>query len=602
MTPVPLFYILMGKWLTADKDRRKIKRYGDMKKLRFQGISISFALMASFSLCPRVNGKTWHVAQETLAGIEPQEQVRTISEAASRVEPGDTVIIHSGIYREKVDIDKGGQPDKPIRFQAAVGQAVTMTGADRISEWTEVPGEDRIYSTPWPHKFITWNAQHTHPDDGFHRLIGRCEQVFVNGYALRQLLERDKLARGTFYVDLDDGRLTVWSYDNQDIRGRKATVEASVRDRILTVKGDHVILKGIRFRYAANRAQHGAVEFSGNHLTVEDCVFEHANGSGAAFRGQDITVRRCTFQHNGQLGFGAGRAHRLRMTGCTVRNNNTKGFNRGWEAGGNKICLSRGVVLENSTFVENRGNGIWFDIGNEGCTVRNCLIAFNEDAGIFYEISYGLHAHDNVVVGNGLAGTPGAWGANAGISVSSSPDCLIERNLLIGNKEGFSFREQMRSTPRIDGRKSDPVWNHDHVVRNNVIAYNRDAQTWGWFDISDNRHWPAREGKAEADGLTLEKLSFSLKDNLYWADPGQGLFNWGVTWKEHKEYRQLDDVRESLNLERGSRMTELVFRDFSALDLRVPKDSPALALRCYPQGSVPGVPLGTFEQGSGAYE
>jgi Right handed beta helix region len=560
-----------------------------------QVMSLTYALTAVFSLCSGADGKTWHVTQDTLTSIRPQEQVRTISEAASRVEPGDTVIIHSGIYREKVDIDKSGLPEKPIRFQAAVGQTVIVTGADRISEWTEVPGEGHIYSTPWPYKFITWNRQHTHPDDDFHRLIGRCEQVFINGYALRQVLERDKLTRGTFYVDLDAERLTVWNYDNQDIRGRKATVEASVRDRILTVKGDYVTIKGIRFRYAANHAQQGAVEFSGNHLTAEDCLFEYTNASGAAFNGRDITVHRCTFQHNGQLGFGASRAHGLRMAGCTVRDNNTKGFNRGWEAGGNKICLSRGVVLEHSTFVENRGNGIWFDIGNEDCTVRNCLIARNQDAGIFYEISYGLHAHDNVIVGNGLAGTPGAWGASAGISLSSSPGCLIERNLLLGNKEGFNFREQTRSTPRIDHRKSEPVWNHDEVIRNNVIAYNRDAQTWGWFDISDNRHWPARDGKAEPNGLTLEKLSLSFRDNLYWAAPGQGLFNWGVTWKEHKQYRRLDDVRDALNLEQGSRMVEPVFKDFSALDFRVAKSSPAVTMQCYPQGSVPGVKLGMLE-------
>jgi hypothetical protein len=470
-----------------------------------------------------------------------------------------------------------------------------MTGADRISEWTKLPGEDHIYSTPWPHKFVTWNRYNTHPDDDYHRLIGRCEQVFINGYALRQVLERDKLARGTFHVDLDGEHLYVWSYDNQDVSGSKAMVEASVRDTVLAVKGDYVVIKGIRFRYAANRAQQGAVEFSGNHLAVEDCIFEYTNAGGAEFKGEDITVRRCTFQHNGQLGFGASRAHRLRLADCTVRNNNIKGFNRGWEAGGNKICLARGVVLENSTFVENRGNGIWFDIGNEECTVRNCLIAFNEDAGIFYEISYGLHAHDNVIVGNGLAGTPGAWGASAGISISSSPNCLIERNLLVGNKEGFNFREQDRSTPRIDNRKGEPVWNHDHVVRNNVIALNRDTQTWGWFDISDDRHWPSQGGEGNVNGLSLEKLNLTLRNNLYFAGPGAELFNWGVTWKKNKRYQNLEQVREELGLEQGSELTDFAINDFSALDFRVPADSPAVKMSCYPKGTIPGVKLGIIE-------
>jgi hypothetical protein len=552
--------------------------------------------MAGFSFCVVADGKTWHVSGETLAGIKQQEQLRTIARAAVLVEPGDTVIIHSGIYREAVVIEKSGKPESPITFRAAAGAGVIMTGADRISEWTEVPGEGHIYSTPWPHKFITWNRYNTHPDDDYHRLIGRCEQVFINGYALRQVLERDKLARGTFYIDLDGERLYVWNYDNQDVSSSKAMVEASVRDTILGIKGDYVTVKGIRFRYAANRAQHGAVEFTGNHLDVEDCVFEYTNASGASFRGEDITVRRCTFQHNGQLGFGASRAHKLLMTGCTVRNNNIKGFDRGWEAGGNKICLARGVVLESSTFVENRGNGIWFDIGNEDCTVRNCLIAFNEDAGIFYEISYGLSAHDNVIVGNGLADTPGAWGANAGISISSSPDCIIERNLLVGNKEGFSFREQERSTPRIGDRKSVPVWNHDHIVRNNVIALNRDAQTWGWFDISDGRHWPAQSSDGEAGELSLEKLKLTLKENLYFAGPGAELFNWGVTWEKNKRYQSLEQVRQELGLEQGSKYAELGFNDFSAFDFSVSADSPAVKMKCYPQGRIPCVQLGILEQ------
>jgi hypothetical protein len=168
--------------------------------------------------------------------------------------------------------------------------------------------------------------------------------------------------------------------------------------------------------------------------------------------------------------------------------------------------------------------------------------------------------------------------------------------LLIGNREGFNFREQNRSTPRINSKESEPVWNHDHIVRNNVIAYNRDAQTWGWFDIRDNRHWPAEEGKGQPGGLTLEELSLTFRDNIYSTGPGQELFNWGVTWMENKRYGQLDDVRDALNLEQGSILVEFAFRDFSDLDFRVPSDSPALHRGCYPRGNVPGVRLGILDK------
>ena len=552
------------------------------------------AILLALSLIGQAQARIWHVTQKSLAGIDGGLQVRTIGEAVARLEPGDTVFVHAGTYREQVTIDKSGQAEQPILLRAAEGEHVVLTGADRITDWSPVPSEDRVCSTPWPHKFVAWNKSQTHPDDDYHRLIGRCEQVFIDGYPLHQVLERSKLSRGTFFADTDAKLLYIQPAGNQDITGDKALVEASTRDRILTVKGSYVTVKGLCFRYAANHAQQGAASFSGDHVTIEDCTFENTNASGAEFAGQDITARNCVFQHNGQIGFGASRAHRLLMTGCTIRDNNTKGFDRGWEAGGDKICMTRGAILENSTFIENHGNGIWFDIGNEDCEVRNCLIAKNENAGIFYEISYGLCAHDNVIVDNGFAFTPGAWGAAAGISLSSSPFCVIERNLILGNKEGFNFREQTRSTPRIDNKKSEPVWNHDEIVRNNVFAWNRDAQVWGWFDVPDERHWPKSMQTSQATSLSLEDLKLTFESNLYSPGPGQDLFNWGVTWKKNKRYDSLDEVQKELSLAKGCKVAEFRTQDYSSLDLRVPPDSPAMIMGCYPQGPIPSVRLGVL--------
>ena len=42
-----------------------------------------------------------------------------------------------------------------------------------------------------------------------------------------------------------------------------------------------------------------------------------------ARRETNLTVRRCTFRDNGQMGFGAGRAHRLLVTESRVVGNNT---------------------------------------------------------------------------------------------------------------------------------------------------------------------------------------------------------------------------------------------------------------------------------------
>ncbi|MFB3882384.1 MAG: right-handed parallel beta-helix repeat-containing protein [Armatimonadota bacterium] len=572
--------------------------------------SVLVALLLTGSIAAGEEGearRVLHVSQRELAGVAAEAQFRTIGEATAKAEAGDTVLIHGGTYRERVTVEKSGTAERPIRFEAAPGEQVVLTGADEIKDWEKADPERAIYRTPWRYDFITHNESRTHPDDEYHIVIGRAEQVFIKGYLLHQVLSPSEMSRGSFYVDLAAKQLYVWGFSDQDLSD-DGRVEASTREVIWEVRGSYIQVRELRFRYAANRAQQGAAQFRGDHNVIEDCVFERTNGVGAVFGGEGVVVRNCTFQDNGQLGFAAGYAHNLLMTGCTVRNNNTKDFDRGWEAGGNKIVFTRGAVIEKSVFVENRGHGLWFDIGNEDCEVRNCLFADNEDCGIFYEISYGLHAHDNVFIGNGFADSPGGWGASCGISLSSSPNCVIERNLIVGNREGFNFREQGRSTPRIgeaheddDEREDEPIWNHDQVIQNNLFAYNREAQVWGWFDIGDQRHWPAvmqepaqieREGGQPA-GLTLEKLNITFHDNVYYPAAGQGLFNWGTTWDEmSRRYGELTEVRAQLDIESGGVVVEPGLADIAARDLRVPADSAVLRMGCYPEGEVPGVRLG----------
>ena len=586
-------------------------------------VALTSLLLASFAA---LQAADFHVDSRRGSDANPgslAQPFRTISKAAALVHAGDTVHIATGVYREAVRLTQSGTAEKPVRFEAALAAKVVVIGADRLTEWRKESSDtgENVYSTPWPHRFITWSKTGTHPDDDYHRLIGRGEQVFVNGYPLQQVLSRGKLARGTFFADLEGKRLYVHASHNARLDGDSERVEASVRGTVWDVKGDYIHTRGITFRYGATQAQQGLVRLGGRGAVVEDCVFEGSNSEGADFRGPDQVARRCVFQDNGQDGFTAGGAHRLLMTDCVTRNNNTKNFNRDWGGGGNKIVLSRGVVIEKSQFLANRGNGIWFDIGNEECTVRHCLIADNEGAGIFYEISYGLHAHDNVLVGNGLLSGPGAWGASGAIALSSSPRCIIERNLMVGNKEGFQFREQRRTTPRIDAEKGTPeewVWNHDQIVRNNLMAYNRDAQVWGWFAADDERHWPtalqrpgatnpqrpqkdvaadypAQRKDGAPAGLSLENLHLVFEGNLYAVLPGQGLFQWGAGWDRHKEYATLDAVRADLNLETGRVAESLPFANVHARDFRLPPDNPALKSGCYPRGVVPGTQLGAIE-------
>ncbi len=520
---------------------------------------------------------------------------RTLAKAASLLKPGDKVVIGDGVYREQLTIKTSGTEQQPIRFEAAPGAHVVLTGADQFSDWREVEGKPHVYKIVWPHRFISWSKNMAHPDDDYHKLIGRCEQVAIENYLLHQVLEPSQLAPGSFFVDTSNQTLQVWDSGSRDLN--KVQVEASTRSQILGIESDYVEVRGLHFRFAANMAQHGAVVLAGKHDLLEDCVIEDMNASGATFVGEQLTVRRCVFRDNGQLGFGANGAHGLLFTECLVENNNTKGFSRGWEAGGDKLVLCRDAILDHSRFVRNRGSGIWFDIGNEHCTVRNCLIADNEDAGLFDEISFGLQAHDNVIVGNGFAVTPGAWGAQAGITLSSSPESVIERNLIVGNREGFNFREQTRTTPRIGKPQEVPIWNHDELIRRNILAFNRDAQVWGWFDVSDNRHWPQAQTNDSTSAnqpheLALKDLRLQFEDNVYFAADGQGLFEWGPTWRRHKSYSNLRDLQTELGIDTGSRILNPGCSNLSARDFRLSQQTMKELRSNYPDGWVPECNLG----------
>ncbi len=68
--------------------------------------------------------------------------LKTIAAAASKALPGDTVTVHAGGYRERVDPPRGGESDaKRIIYQAAPGERVTLTGAEPAKGWEKVAGD-----------------------------------------------------------------------------------------------------------------------------------------------------------------------------------------------------------------------------------------------------------------------------------------------------------------------------------------------------------------------------------------------------------------------------------------------------------------------------
>ena len=79
----------------------------------------------------------------------PKLPLRTIQRAADLAQPGDTIIVRAGIYRERVDPPRGGTSNsKRIVYEAAPGEKVVITGLDRITNWVRV--QKGVWKTTLP--------------------------------------------------------------------------------------------------------------------------------------------------------------------------------------------------------------------------------------------------------------------------------------------------------------------------------------------------------------------------------------------------------------------------------------------------------------------
>jgi predicted outer membrane repeat protein len=165
------------------------------------------------------------------------------------------------------------------------------------------------------------------------------------------------------------------SGDNRIIDGRGAVIDmAGSTIRAFDVSGSGITIKNLTIKNANYNGDGGAIYFSSNSGTVENCNFTNNSASdcgGAVFFLYEGTVTNCNFTNNSASSDGGA----ILMGSGTVENCN---FTNNTAAGGGAIYMSSGSVencnFTNNTATNDDGGAVFFVWDG---TVTNCNFTNN---------------------------------------------------------------------------------------------------------------------------------------------------------------------------------------------------------------------------------
>lgn len=405
---------------------------------------------------------------------------KTISKAAALANPGDTVLVYPGVYREWVAPALGGKEGKPVTYMAAAGKKVFIRGSEVYKgKWTAVKGTKNIFYSKIDTVFFdtSFNPFKIIFSEG--RGGGRQGQIFINGKELFEAgknvstdndkqapVERNRMKKmydqpGTWATE--DGESIYIHLPPNAKPLNQSLIEFSVRRHLFAPVRrvqDYINVKGFIFEHCANDVsfpQVGAVSCrSGQHWIIEDNIIRNIKTVGLDCGAEDedpwllpdilpedrffvsrhhdifkLSERRIPGRHLilnnkisdcGQCGIAG-----LFSDGTIVMGNIVERCGKvvpGFETGGIKFHGLMGGTVEANLVRDNESWGIWLDCGYIGSRVTRNVVINNNISGIFFECGNGPGLIDNNIV---------AYNRGDGIYAHDASGVNIINNLIFGN-------------------------------------------------------------------------------------------------------------------------------------------------------------------------
>lgn len=370
-----------------------------------------------------------------------QNPLKTIQAGANLAQPGDTVLVKSGIYREQVAPQYSGEPDKPITYLAAPGEFVSIRGSEPITDWRKE--SSGLWVTTIENSFFgdfnpyvirvagAWLDGHgtSVTESKYHLGDVYCNNEVLNEvFSLNDCIDKPN----TWYTMQEEDQTVI--YVNFDVLDpNQALIEINVRSTVIFPKSSglkYIIIDGFDVRHSASqwcdiyKLEEGAIGTRfGYKWIIQNCTISNSRNNGISMGvtdeiyfsrelekgGDNIpsygsvgfhTIRNNKITHCGQCGiygcYGA--------VGSIIENNEiSETACRGEWFGPNqadiKILFPIDVIISGNRCFGKSGceRGIWLDWGAQNVRVTKNLIV-DRKLGVFTEVSFGPTVIDNNIL------------------------------------------------------------------------------------------------------------------------------------------------------------------------------------------------------------
>ncbi len=407
-------------------------------------------------------GREYHVTPQGCDASEGMADtpLRTINRAAQLAQPGDTVTVHAGTYREWVNPLHGGWDNaRRILYRAAEGEKVELKGSEVVNNWKKE--KEGIWKAVVPNSFFgESNPFVTEIEGDWFDSYGRkhhTAEVYLNDISLYEVASRESVVKDTirsardpegsrllWYAETDGENTTIYARFG-DVNPNKELIEVAVRPTCFypTREGiNYLTIRGFHISQAATQWAAPTAEQIGMVAThwckgwiIEDNVIRNSRCNGISLGKQCSTghnlwtqrgfdgateyievtlnavrkgwnkdnvgshiVRRNDISNCEQTGIcGSMGASFSEIYGNHIHDTWVKRQFNGCEIAGIKLHAGIDVYIHNN-WIHNNQKGIWMDWMAQGSRFSSNLLYNNTAMDIFYEVNHGPFVCDNNIM------------------------------------------------------------------------------------------------------------------------------------------------------------------------------------------------------------